>query len=1434
MRDIETKISPLIQSMFPSFYQEEGDNFIAFVKAYYEWLEENHQLLQLEDNTNFNVGDTIRQENVTGTIIAYIGTDIMVRVDGLETFKCFNVCSELIPVTSSSGGNTYIRRGGTTRRVGPLFFSRNLFSIRDIDKTLDLFIVRFKEKYLKNIEFDVQSNKQLLIKNALDLYRGKGTERAIDLFFRLVYGVNTQVYFPGEDLFRLSDGIWTKPQYIEIAVSNVDRAIDLVGKQVTGAQTGATAFVEKYIKRRIKDGTVHILYVSAIKGTFTNREALFTDRIYKDSPSIVGSLTNVEIITGSRLFEVGDTVSFNSVRGDYGLARVASVSDTTGAVDFLLIDGGWGYSISDDANLSEAELAQRSQSIVSEKVLSLENVRTSNSVQSFLVYDGGTGYNNTDIVSIQSPYVDATGKPTTNSTGGILSITLTQPGSGYYVDVAANSSLTIANSTGGATAGAGANAVAIMRTPTDYFKYFETFTERLATVGYVSASNSALFTPGESVYIGNSTVNTAFGVILSNANNALEYGNGSLVIAISNNGVIGTGNSIILISNSSVNAIANSITGSVTYADAANSAAFGAGNSVNIGNSTTTYATGVIVSNSPSNTSYGTLVLNITTGTYTVGNSVILASNSSVSAEIISGIPDTSAYGTVMGRPNSGTILVSAVVGDTISIQDEVYQVNASGIETFAGTVLEPKITGASGSIDIDNFTGVVNYNLPLLVRSKNTTATVNNVLLTVGLYEIRNNYLNEYSPPVFSLTSGTTANLVSVSQGFGASFRVGEIGETETLYLNIDVLGSNNSPVTGANQAYMSLPILALAYGFPKKPLGNNETVINQCLSYDNFTIGTIGQLTSINPGADYNVDSYVLVQQPFISGYNRKDYIITIRDTLGSFIPGEKFLQTTLQEIFYNVTVSDVTTFATANSVNERVYQANSSTYADITNVERTNSVVTITTNSAHGYGTSNSVLIKAVSNPSVNGIFTITTVVNSTAFSYDQPGANIASTPDTGNSVLLLTSGLISEIQETADILVISGAPKPFVNSVVVELYSNSAVNSLVTDVELDAVGYTAKAIVKEANSTVISAKRIQFGNQFVVGQRISGLTSLAEAYIVSVEEDQSSLPIGFNALVEANVVTANGTVTSLEIIDSGIGYANGEIMLFTSEDGERSGQAKAVVQGLGTGAGYYKTSKGFLSSISKVHDGDFYQEYSYEILSRIPFDKYASMFKKVMHTSGTRFFGGVLLESTADVDINTSDVDLVQTLASTLQFNSNSSVVDGTILGNNAYTNGSLIINNGEKVEYKAFDGNSAIIPLSNGAYYWATSANSTSLKLATNPRTLAYTFNSNSSVSANSISMRHNFVDGDFVQYIVSAGNSAITGISNGETYYVVNSTANTVKLSLTSGGSVIGLTKTSNDENGHTLQITTINIVANSTASGAVTNGHILTVANET
>ena len=169
--DVEKSISQLVANQFPAFYKEEGELFIAFVKAYYESLE----------TTQYTDKD----------------------------------------------GNTIQNAAEITHH------SRKLAEYRDIDTTIDDFILSFKNKYLSNIQFNVATNKQLFIKNALEFYRAKGSSRAIDLFFKLVYGLEARVYTPSDDVFRLSDNEWTDERYLELLPDPSN--INFVGKQVFGS-----------------------------------------------------------------------------------------------------------------------------------------------------------------------------------------------------------------------------------------------------------------------------------------------------------------------------------------------------------------------------------------------------------------------------------------------------------------------------------------------------------------------------------------------------------------------------------------------------------------------------------------------------------------------------------------------------------------------------------------------------------------------------------------------------------------------------------------------------------------------------------------------------------------------------------------------------------------------------------------------------------------------------------------------------------------------------------------------------------------------------------------------------------------------------------------------------------------------------------------------
>lgn len=1076
MQDIEQKISPLIENMFPSFYKEEGENFVMFVKAYYEWLETNHQVLQLEDTTNFNVGDLVTQDNVTGTIVTYVGDDILVKVDGLETFKCFNICSELIPITSSSGGDTYILRGGATKRLGSIFLSRNLPNIRDIDNTLDLFITQFKEKYLKNIEFDTETNKRMLVKNSLDLYRSKGTSRSIDLFFRLVYGYNSQVVYPGDNLFKLSEGQWVKPQYLEITGANPQRAVSLVGTLIKGITSGAEAFVERYIKRKVNNGFVHILYLSNVQGEFTNRETLYrkTDKPYADSPRVLGSLTAVDILTGSKEFAVGDIVTFTTETGDYGQARVSAVfDDERGVVEFILLDGGWGYSVS--RGFFGEEALDRTQSLITDNTILVSNVQSSNAVGAVHIVSAGTNYSNSDIITISSQYGSAKFRPITSFGGAMQYATIMEQSGGFFgndytVDISSPS-------------GINGSVVPLFKESylSSFFKVFEELKQNRATIEYGGIANGAQFSIGDVIRVANSTAyDVAYAEVIDN--NVNIYSNGQIIMVVANNYNMAVGDSIYQITNPTINA--------------------------------------------------------------------------SVDA-----VEDSSASGKVLDISTNATMYINNILG-IINRYDEVYQLNDEGIEIGRAKISNLDLNQTNGILNLTDMIGFFKIGKPILfVDKEDVSAIVSNISLFVSVYGTSNEYNLSNIAKLYGSQTGTTADIVSLTGGNGADFKVRTIDEQETIQINSDLVASLNHPIVGANQSFLSVPLNAMEFGFEQFPTGNVSSSIFSCLSFANLSIGVIETLSDINPGNNYSSAPIVRAYQPYVANYDYNDYVFTVKDASNQFVVGEQ-VQQSIPDTRYNMQVANPEAFR----VGEKIFQYSSGAVGTVLSVE---------------YPTTNVIVVNKVS----NGIF------------------NIA-----GN----------------------------------VYSYSSATNTTNVNSVASVLVPTVAKGVVVAMNdANTVYVKRQQFDNNFQLNKTLTGTSTGVTANLIQIEEFTGRYPIGFNADIEGSAFSANGVVTGLQVIDSGYGYSNNQTLVFSSEDGERSGTARAIVQGTGTGSGFYKTSKGFLSNLSKIHDGDYYQEYSYDVMSRLPLEKYADMFKKVMHTAGTRFFGTVVIDTVSNTNVVVAD-------------------------------------------------------------------------------------------------------------------------------------------------------------------------------------------------
>lgn len=161
------KLSQIVASQLPEFVREEYPTFIAFLEAYYEWLDKE-QLLELE-------------------------------------------------------------------------------TIRDIDTTLDTFIQYFKSELAHNYPISASfDTERYLLKHVKDQYLAKGSESSYKLLFRLLYGKDVYMDYPGKRMLRASDGRWQQDVSLFVRVDLGD-PYSLIGKTVD-VQTSKRIFRTEVVK----------------------------------------------------------------------------------------------------------------------------------------------------------------------------------------------------------------------------------------------------------------------------------------------------------------------------------------------------------------------------------------------------------------------------------------------------------------------------------------------------------------------------------------------------------------------------------------------------------------------------------------------------------------------------------------------------------------------------------------------------------------------------------------------------------------------------------------------------------------------------------------------------------------------------------------------------------------------------------------------------------------------------------------------------------------------------------------------------------------------------------------------------------------------------------------------------------------------------------
>lgn len=289
----------------------------------------------------------------------------------------------------------------------------NNFTPADIDQASEAFLEKWRHVLANDIPRTVKTDKAFFFKRAKDFYEAKGTKRSIEVFFRVLYGEDAEVYFPGKYVLKSSDGEWIEEQAVILEDANHGydlNPLDLEGKKVDLRYFSSTGTVT-VIK------TVNAVVARVEKQAYTS-----------------STLQRYQLVLQ---FDPAQT----RIEGP-GAQALGTVSIDGGAVTGVSItNGGYGYHASPAVNIFQeggGSDASAVSTVVDNKITTVtitaggSGYTDTDSVKSVSISNGGSGYSSAPTVTFSAPTSGTTATGTaTVSSGAVTAITITDAGDGY-------------------------------------------------------------------------------------------------------------------------------------------------------------------------------------------------------------------------------------------------------------------------------------------------------------------------------------------------------------------------------------------------------------------------------------------------------------------------------------------------------------------------------------------------------------------------------------------------------------------------------------------------------------------------------------------------------------------------------------------------------------------------------------------------------------------------------------------------------------------------------------------------------------------------------------------------------------------------------------------------------------------------------------------
>ncbi len=391
MAKFNDKISNLLSNQLPEYVVSDHPKFKEFLKVYYQLLESAQIsvtsvkstegiLLETETNqannlvldasrldtarTSLDAGDKIIFETYSGTEYGKFtrgetitgqssGATAVVLTEDLDKGRLFiSAQNKFIKGETIVGGSSNAYATLDSYRPNPVNNIVDLIKFRDPDGTIDQFLSNFRDEFLQTLPESLANgvDKRSLIKNVKSLYRSKGTQRAHEVFFRLLFNEESQTFYPREQILRLSDGKYDTLKVLR-CILDVGTIADLVGRKITGATSNAVALVESLASFQIGADTVSelVLNSDSMEGNFQIGEQIQGTGSDEDDYFIKATITGIPgtktITNDGALNLTSDTIKVNA--GGTGAIFTVDEVGNGNITDIVVDNEGTNYSIGD-------------------------------------------------------------------------------------------------------------------------------------------------------------------------------------------------------------------------------------------------------------------------------------------------------------------------------------------------------------------------------------------------------------------------------------------------------------------------------------------------------------------------------------------------------------------------------------------------------------------------------------------------------------------------------------------------------------------------------------------------------------------------------------------------------------------------------------------------------------------------------------------------------------------------------------------------------------------------------------------------------------------------------------------------------------------------------------------------------------------------------